>query len=369
MDARKQLRKPENWQDFETLCKKLWGEIWDCPEIKKNGRSGQSQMGVDIYGIPEGENEYYGIQCKGKDEYSHKQLTQEEIDSEIEKAKNFRPPLKKFYFATTANKDTAIEQYIREKDLELRKNGLFEVHIFSWEDIVELIDENKRTHDWYVNSQKYKTRHQVSFTFQDNSEEFTSTVPFVKKVTHYKLKPILPVKDSLSALMNFENADMVERIKLLKKLSTSPSFYKVNHSYSRFSLKLRNVGTEPIKEYKIFLNFEGEFENIDTCSNGLLINAKYDTYIWNEDKSGKIVPLKNILVPEDTAHFDDICIKPKYDDQDIKIKWRLISENYKDEGELLLHIKTDLRTEETTVFVEDDKFVRIEETIEDIITD
>ena len=33
MKAKQQLRKPENWHDFENLCKKLWGEIWKCPEI------------------------------------------------------------------------------------------------------------------------------------------------------------------------------------------------------------------------------------------------------------------------------------------------------------------------------------------------
>jgi len=67
---KKSIRKPENWQDFENLCKKLWGEIWDCAEIKKNGRSGQNQQGVDVYGIPKFDTEYYGIQCKGKDDYT-----------------------------------------------------------------------------------------------------------------------------------------------------------------------------------------------------------------------------------------------------------------------------------------------------------
>ncbi len=143
MEAKKQLRKPENWEDFESLCKKLWGEIWDCKEIKKNGRKGQSQNGVDVYGIPKGENSYFGIQCKGKDEYSHKQLSEKEIDREINLAKAFNPPLAKLYIATTANKDANIEEYIRIKDLEHRQKGLFEVHLFSWEDIVDLIDENK----------------------------------------------------------------------------------------------------------------------------------------------------------------------------------------------------------------------------------
>lgn len=28
------------------------GEVWNCAEIKKNGRTGQNQSGIDIYGIP-----------------------------------------------------------------------------------------------------------------------------------------------------------------------------------------------------------------------------------------------------------------------------------------------------------------------------
>ena len=75
MLAPKSLRKPSNWQDFESLCKKLWGEIWNCPEIKKNGRSGQIQLGVDIYGVPAGKSRYCGIQCKAKDEDINARLT------------------------------------------------------------------------------------------------------------------------------------------------------------------------------------------------------------------------------------------------------------------------------------------------------
>ena len=45
----KSLRKPENWQDFESLCKKLWGEILEMPhKIKKNGRCRKHQIGTDV---------------------------------------------------------------------------------------------------------------------------------------------------------------------------------------------------------------------------------------------------------------------------------------------------------------------------------
>ena len=36
MKSPTQIQPPANWQDFETLCKKLWGEIWCCKDtIKK----------------------------------------------------------------------------------------------------------------------------------------------------------------------------------------------------------------------------------------------------------------------------------------------------------------------------------------------
>lgn len=132
MIAPTQIRKPENWQDFEKLCKKLWGEVWECSDtIQRNGRIGQPQHGVDIYGIPKGECEYYGIQCKGKDDYAQSILTTEEIDNEIKKALLFKPALKRLIFATTANKDVKTEEYIRIKNIENKRNGLFEVYLSS----------------------------------------------------------------------------------------------------------------------------------------------------------------------------------------------------------------------------------------------
>lgn len=186
------LRRPVNWQDFEELCKKLWGETWNCPEIVRYGRNGQDQYGVDIYGIPAGKTGYYGIQCKGKDEYTHQQFTEKEIDEEIEKAKRFTPPLENYYLATTAVKDAKIEVYIRKKNVELRKAGLFSVALFSWEDIVDLIDENKRTYDYYVRGQKYTALKAAEITFKDGATEITLHPQFEKKITIYRRKGIHP---------------------------------------------------------------------------------------------------------------------------------------------------------------------------------
>ena len=98
MIAQNQLKKPSNWQDFEKLCKLLWGEIWTCEDTIK-------RHGVGVFSYVEKYGGYCDIQCKGKDDYANAQLTEGEIDTEIEKALGFEPELKLLIFATTANKD------------------------------------------------------------------------------------------------------------------------------------------------------------------------------------------------------------------------------------------------------------------------
>ena len=50
---------------FESLCLDLWREIWNDPGAQKNGRSGQAQAGVDVFGVHSGRQ--MGVQCKQKD--------------------------------------------------------------------------------------------------------------------------------------------------------------------------------------------------------------------------------------------------------------------------------------------------------------
>lgn len=371
MKASQQLRKPEHWQDFESLCKKLWGEIWNCPEIKKNGRQGQTQHGVDVYGIPDFDSDYYGIQCKGKDEYTHKQLTKDEIDDELKKALKFKPKLRKLYFATTANKDAKIEEYIREKNIANKKKNLFEVHLYSWEDIVELIDENKSTHDWYLKSQNFKLNQSCKLTFHDNSEEITITVPFQKNITDYKQKIVPASFSTLEKIMR--QHQQLHNMAIIKNTSIFDS--SVNHSWCKFYFRLHNTGSAPIEEYKIFLEFDGEFISIDTITKGggylsPKINYTYDTFIDGKNKTGKIVPESNILVGEDYVGFDDIAIKTIHEPATINVHWKLVSKDFKEEGDLKLNIEIDIKRNYKTVLVEDPLQVRIEEgEIEDYITD
>ena len=193
-----------------------------------NGRQGQDQFGVDIFGVPTGESAYYGIQCKGKSEYNdnHPQFTKKELLGEIEKAKKFEPPLKKLYFATTALNDSKIQTFVRQKNLENINAGLFEIHLFCWESIVNLIDENQRTHDWYVKNKKYKTSQSVSVTFGDGSTDLNIKVPFRQRVEIFREK--LPTANMMDTIL------LQNRLLQHFNIPKTSFFGSINRSYAIF---------------------------------------------------------------------------------------------------------------------------------------
>lgn len=102
----KQIAPPKSWEQFEELCLVLFRAIWRDPTAQKNGRRGQPQHGVDIFGMPGRPNgSFYSVQCKGKNAGYGSVLTVTELNHEVEKADSFAPVLKNFIMATTAPRD------------------------------------------------------------------------------------------------------------------------------------------------------------------------------------------------------------------------------------------------------------------------
>jgi len=75
-----------------------------------NGRQGQSQHGVDVYGRRGGDGAWVGVQCKRR---LDKPVTARGLREELEKAKRFQPPIAEFVLATTAPRDAAIQEEAR----------------------------------------------------------------------------------------------------------------------------------------------------------------------------------------------------------------------------------------------------------------
>jgi hypothetical protein len=139
MERRKDHAPPANWQDFEDLCLMLWRPR--LIDAKKNGRIGQPQAGVDIFGRDLKTKGWVGIQCKQKGQWPPQILTIVQIEVEIQQAESFEPPLSRFIVATTAPRDTKTQEFVRKVSARRSAEGRFSVDLFAWEDLQEWLAE------------------------------------------------------------------------------------------------------------------------------------------------------------------------------------------------------------------------------------
>lgn len=346
------LRKPENWQDFESLCLLLWREEWKSEDIKKNGRNGQAQKGVDICGHRDGENEYSGIQCKCKP--GNKALTLDEIDDEIENAKAFKPALKRLVFTTTADKDAVTEEHVRIKDAENRQNNLFTIDIKSWQDIVDMLERNKSVLNTYLDI--VADDYAIAITFDDGSVEKTIR-PKWSRI--YYMEPTPKVEEAREVKTNQDEdvvfggvASQLQHIAALAERFNPPVLataknvrgtIKTNHTYSHLRFLVVNQGRTPIDDYKIIFQFDNQnvkfvYDNMEKKRSfpDFSYNVLRDTTLKNGQ--GVIMYGKSII-PGDDATSDDFYVRLPYDAVEVIINWRLLSRHYSDEGSLKLVIE------------------------------
>jgi hypothetical protein len=141
MDSRnKQIPRPRHWQEFEELCLALFREVWKDALAQKNGRTGQPQHGVDVWGAVDGDRStFQGVQCKGKDESLGAIVTEAELLAEIGKADKFEPALEHWVLATTAPADGEIERVAREISVSRERRGRFTVQVMGWSSVESLL--------------------------------------------------------------------------------------------------------------------------------------------------------------------------------------------------------------------------------------
>ncbi len=128
------IRPPKDWQDFERSCRILFECILDDLHVQNNGRAGQVQHGVDIFGRKNGKGtKYFGIQCKGKDANYGGEVTEKELRKEVNKSRKFNSELSDFILVTTAPDDQAIQAVARAVTEEREKEGKpLNVSVWGW---------------------------------------------------------------------------------------------------------------------------------------------------------------------------------------------------------------------------------------------
>jgi hypothetical protein len=100
---------PRSWDEFEDIALAAAKLRWNSSDFYRNGRQGQKQDGVDIWGHDD-DNRHIGIQCKN----TVNDVSLATVKSEIDNADTFEPKLDRLYIATTAKRDAALQKAVRE---------------------------------------------------------------------------------------------------------------------------------------------------------------------------------------------------------------------------------------------------------------
>lgn len=361
---KKMLSKPQNWQDFESLCKKLWGEIWKIPnKIKKNGRLGQIQSGVDVYGIPYGEDGYWGIQCKGKDDYTKAKLSEKEILAEISNAHKFEPKLKVFIFATTYNKDANIEKFVRNIDKESQDKGSFEILLFCWGDIADLIEDNFDTYNWYLHGIGHIGKYDLTVWLDGFKKELILKPIYIKQTSVFKqtekAKPILTEKDIESMIETYNNLkNYIPKIDL--------GLNRVNRSFVTFEIILDNTGAMVIKDWKLSIKF---IQGVRRIGNGHPLFPKLSETTWVDNKLKSILynPRNNSPLIQKDNKFFKISILLEHGATEVVAEWEILARNFNKTKTISIKIEPEYI--ERTITKESDSTIKSKIEIIDYITE
>jgi tetratricopeptide (TPR) repeat protein len=139
-----QIAPLKAWDEFEDLCLALFRAEWQDSAAQKNGRQGQQQAGVDVFGINHAQGGgLWGVQCKGKNRGYGSKLTQNEIDAELAKADTFQPKLAHWIIATTAANDAVLQAHARTLSAQRVAKQLCPVDVFFWDSIEALLHKHR----------------------------------------------------------------------------------------------------------------------------------------------------------------------------------------------------------------------------------
>lgn len=128
------LYPPKGAVQFESLVRTCAKLRWSSKDFVFNGRPGQRQKGVDVYGEDQ-KGRLIGVQSKN----TPKGIAMTTIRAEIRKAESFRPVLDHYCICTSADTDSPTQEQVRQLSRRRKLQGLFTVQVLFWPDLHDLL--------------------------------------------------------------------------------------------------------------------------------------------------------------------------------------------------------------------------------------
>jgi len=128
---------PTDWHEFEEIALSALKIKWGSANLTRNGRPGQKQQGVDIYGEDD-LGRFVGVQGK----LTFARIDMGTVRNEARLAKSFRPNIEALYIVTTLDSDAKLQREIRLFSESRIKRELFPIGVFFWTDLIQELVKN-----------------------------------------------------------------------------------------------------------------------------------------------------------------------------------------------------------------------------------
>lgn len=123
---------PKSWDEFEDIMLAAAKLRWNSTDFQRNGRVGQKQDGVDVFGHDD-DGRHIGVQCKN----TVSGISISVVEGEVANAEKFEPRLEWLYIATTAQRDAPLQKEVRVLSEARCLDGKFRVGILFWDDVCQ----------------------------------------------------------------------------------------------------------------------------------------------------------------------------------------------------------------------------------------
>lgn len=259
------LPSPMNEDEFEDMVEDYFKIKYT--NTQRYGRKGQKQYGLDITYTDKSSQKLIGIQCK-----KYASLSTSDVDSIINAVGNFyirvndncTLEISTLIIATTALRDTKIQNYILQKRQELNRD----IEIIFWEDIRPVIAENiQLLQKYYPTIYNYQQSNIVSiddlvskfnhFMIEHKILDFIKVDPFLGMPSYLPFEIDIfyeTIKSNLDSSIVLQNDKVFiainNFINLLNNYNgyLSLLMYPVNSNYYSFQKTNRSLNWDEIRE-------------------------------------------------------------------------------------------------------------------------
>lgn len=315
-----EIPPPKNWQDFESLVRDAYSAKWGS-QLQMNGKSGQKQNGVDIYG-PDNLGRQVAIQCKRL----NGPIKFDVVENELSKSEGFSGPITTLYIATIQEPDQNIQTQARALSEERSKQGKSAVSIIFWDDIVSALSSNPNVwlnhypniklpeHQVVSTAQKYHSSlslgyygvkvstlfelifGEIGYIVNEDHDQFFSVLEIIKRHAHHLLNEdqYNPIAHAISEIYKtFENNGPWEHIdqlgkRISKRVMNSDNFLPFAEAkFLRFGYTLsqmENKISDPKEGHeKIYCQIQGLIseDELKSMEHLFTSEALKDEYNWH----------------------------------------------------------------------------------------